>query len=179
MRGGDPLGVVNDDRLVLDRLPPEPGYGKVRTMSMELSFRIVSDHDAVRLFVSGEVDFGTASSLRAAIEEAGETDLPAVIVDFGGVIFIESCRRDRLRTPAAGRPSAVLHRRVVDTRASTGAAFGVPRLADLLVRAALEKVPPEETVRRLAASVNTYNGAGLSDDATLLLLTYHGAPQQI
>ena len=65
---------------------------------------------------------------------------------------------------------------VVETRAPTGEPFGVPRLVDLLVRAALEQVSPEETVRRLSASVTTYNGAGLSDDATLLLLTYHGAP---
>ncbi len=64
---------------------------------------------------------------------------------------------------------------VVETRAPTGEPFGVPRLADLLVRAALEHVPPEETVRRLSASVNAYNGAGLSDDATLLLVTHHGA----
>jgi serine phosphatase RsbU (regulator of sigma subunit) len=63
---------------------------------------------------------------------------------------------------------------VVETRSPTGEFFGIPRLADLLVRAALEKVAPEETVRRLTASVTTYNGAVLSDDATLLLLTYHG-----
>lgn len=63
---------------------------------------------------------------------------------------------------------------VTETRSATGEQFGLARLADLLVRAALEEVPPGETVRRLSASILDYNGAGLSDDATLLLVTYHG-----
>lgn len=64
---------------------------------------------------------------------------------------------------------------VVDTRSPGGELFGLPRLADLLVRASLEEVPPGETVRRLSASIMAYNRAGLSDDATLLLLSYHGS----
>ena len=64
---------------------------------------------------------------------------------------------------------------VVETRSPTGELFGLARLADLLVRASLEQVPPGETVRRLSASILAYNGAGLSDDATLLLLNYHGS----
>jgi hypothetical protein len=36
-------------------------------------------------------------------------------------------------------------------------------------------VSPAETARRLCASVVNHNGAGLSDDATLLLIEYHGA----
>jgi serine phosphatase RsbU (regulator of sigma subunit) len=63
---------------------------------------------------------------------------------------------------------------VVETRAPGGEAFGVPRLADFLVRATLDGVAPAETVRRLSASIMKYNGAGLTDDATLLLLEYHG-----
>lgn len=65
---------------------------------------------------------------------------------------------------------------VVDSRSPGGELFGLPRLADLLVRASLEEVPPGETVRRLSASIMAYNGTGLSDDATLLLLNYHGPP---
>ena len=64
----------------------------------------------------------------------------------------------------------------VETRSASGELFGLPRLADLFVRASLEEVPPSETVRRLSTSIVAYNGAGLSDDATLLLLSYHGTP---
>jgi serine phosphatase RsbU (regulator of sigma subunit) len=64
---------------------------------------------------------------------------------------------------------------VVETRAPGGEPFGVPRLADFLVRATLDGVAPAETVRRLSASIMKYNGAGLTDDATLLLLEYHGS----
>jgi serine phosphatase RsbU (regulator of sigma subunit) len=63
---------------------------------------------------------------------------------------------------------------VVETRSPTGEQFGLPRLADFLVRATLDRVHPTETVRRLSASIVNYNGIGLSDDATLLLVEYHG-----
>jgi hypothetical protein len=63
---------------------------------------------------------------------------------------------------------------VIETRSSSGEAFGLPRLADFLVRATVSGVFPAETVRRLSAAVVSYNGAGLSDDATLLLIEYHG-----
>ncbi len=64
----------------------------------------------------------------------------------------------------------------VETRSASGELFGLPRLADLFLRASLEAVSPSETVRRLSTSIGAYNGAGLSDDATLLLLSYHGTP---
>ncbi len=63
---------------------------------------------------------------------------------------------------------------VVETRSPEGEQFGVERLADLLVRATNDGVFPAETVRRLSASIMSYNGAGLSDDATLLVIDYHG-----
>ncbi len=65
---------------------------------------------------------------------------------------------------------------VTDTRGQGGERFGVPRLADFLVRATLDGVSPAETVRRLSASIMQYNGANLEDDATLLLVEYHGSP---
>jgi len=34
---------------------------------------------------------------------------------------------------------------------------------------------PAETVRRLSAAIMSYNGSDLTDDATLLLIDYHGA----
>jgi serine phosphatase RsbU (regulator of sigma subunit) len=67
---------------------------------------------------------------------------------------------------------------VVETRAPGGEEFGVPRLADLLVRATLDAMPPAETARRLSSSIMGYNGAGLTDDATLLLIEYHGPDEE-
>jgi serine phosphatase RsbU (regulator of sigma subunit) len=67
---------------------------------------------------------------------------------------------------------------VIETGIREGRAFGLPRLADFLVRATVSGVSPAETVRRLSASVVAHNGAGLSDDATLLLIEYHGAESQ-
>ncbi len=52
--------------------------------------------------------------------------------------------------------------------------FGTARLADLLVRASLEELSVAETTRRLARKIVEYSG-GLEDDATLLLLEYHGS----
>jgi serine phosphatase RsbU (regulator of sigma subunit) len=63
---------------------------------------------------------------------------------------------------------------VTDTRSASGEAFGIPRLADFLVRATLDGVHPTETVRHLSALIVGYNGIGLSDDATLLLIEYRG-----
>ncbi len=66
---------------------------------------------------------------------------------------------------------------VTDTKAQDDdERFGVPRLADFLVRATLDGVFPAETVRRLSTTITTYNGADLTDDATLLLIEYHGSP---
>jgi serine phosphatase RsbU (regulator of sigma subunit) len=62
----------------------------------------------------------------------------------------------------------------VESRSRTGEAFGVRRLIDHLAVAAQEGVAPAETVRRLSTSIVAYNGSELSDDATLLLLEYHG-----
>jgi len=64
---------------------------------------------------------------------------------------------------------------VTETQAPGGERFGIPRLADFLVRATLDGVSPAETVRRLSALIMQHNGADLSDDATLLLVQYHGA----
>ncbi len=61
---------------------------------------------------------------------------------------------------------------VIECRSPEGEAFGTERLADFLVRATLDGVSPTETLRRLNGSILAYNGAGLSDDATLLLLEY-------
>lgn len=64
---------------------------------------------------------------------------------------------------------------VTDTQAEGGERFGVPRLADFMVRATLDGVSPAETVRRFSAQIMDYNGDNLTDDATLLLIEYHGS----
>ncbi len=61
---------------------------------------------------------------------------------------------------------------IIESRSPDGAFFGAERLADFLVRAALDGVPVAETARRLSASVIDYVDAGLNDDATLLLIEY-------
>jgi len=66
---------------------------------------------------------------------------------------------------------------ITESRSPDGAFFGRDRLADFLVRAALEGVPVAETARRLSSNVIDYVDAGLSDDATLLLIEYRGPEQ--
>jgi Stage II sporulation protein E (SpoIIE) len=63
---------------------------------------------------------------------------------------------------------------VTESRSSDGAFFGVDRLADYLVRATIDRVSVNETVRRLSANVLGHVGRGLSDDATLLLVEFRG-----
>ena len=63
---------------------------------------------------------------------------------------------------------------VIESRSPAGDIFGVDRLGDLLVRAAIDATSPAETVRRLAATVLEYNGRTLRDDATLFMLEFHG-----
>lgn len=65
---------------------------------------------------------------------------------------------------------------VIEAKSTNGEDFGVPRLADFLVRASLDGLSQAETVRRLSASVLAHNGATLSDDASMLLLDFHGPP---
>ena len=63
---------------------------------------------------------------------------------------------------------------ITESRSPDGSFFGRERLADFLVRAALEGIPVAETARRLSANVLDHVQAGLNDDATLLLIEYHG-----
>lgn len=64
----------------------------------------------------------------------------------------------------------------VESRPKNGEPFGIPRLMDHLAIAVREGMAPAETIRRLSTSIVAYNDAGLTDDATLLLLEYHGRP---
>ena len=63
---------------------------------------------------------------------------------------------------------------VVERRNETAASAHLDLLTDLLVRATLDEVSTEETVRRLARSVLESCDGDLQDDATLVLVDFHG-----
>jgi hypothetical protein len=63
---------------------------------------------------------------------------------------------------------------ITESRSTEGSFFGDDRLIDFLVRAALEDLPVQETVRHLSESVIEFNDVGLADDATMLLLEWRG-----
>jgi len=65
---------------------------------------------------------------------------------------------------------------VSESRSPDGTLFGTARLADFLVRASIDDVSVAETIRRLSANVVDHVGAGLRDDATLLLIEYNNHP---
>lgn len=64
---------------------------------------------------------------------------------------------------------------ITESVSPDGSHFGLDRLADFLIRATLDGLPGPETVRRLSAAVGAHVGQGLNDDATMLLIEYHGA----
>lgn len=64
---------------------------------------------------------------------------------------------------------------ISESRSPDGGRFGTDRLADFLIRATLDGLRGAETVRRLSAAVGAHVGKGLNDDATMLLVEYHGA----
>jgi serine phosphatase RsbU (regulator of sigma subunit) len=64
---------------------------------------------------------------------------------------------------------------VTETRSSNGEQFGIPRLSDFLVRAANDRTAPVETLRSLSTAILDHGDTGLSDDATLVMIEYHGA----
>jgi len=63
---------------------------------------------------------------------------------------------------------------VVEAHLPGGEEFGTTRLADLVGRHASDQIEPEEVVRRIVRSVLTHQDDRLSDDATLLLVQWHG-----
>ena len=65
---------------------------------------------------------------------------------------------------------------LVEARSPQGEFFGEDRLADLLVRADAAALPAAETSRRLVHSVLAHQQGRLQDDATVLLLCWHGTP---
>lgn len=65
---------------------------------------------------------------------------------------------------------------ITEARSPDGSFFGDDRLADLLVRASLENLPVQQTVRHLADNILNFSPTGLRDDATMLLMEYQPRP---
>jgi serine phosphatase RsbU (regulator of sigma subunit) len=63
---------------------------------------------------------------------------------------------------------------VVEARSSSGQAFGFDRLADFFERAAAAGLESAETLRRLVHDVVDHHGGVLRDDATCVLIDWHG-----
>lgn len=64
---------------------------------------------------------------------------------------------------------------VVEARSEDGDFFGEQRLAEFVVRAAAAGMPAPETLRRLNQAVLAHQGGRLQDDATTVLVEWHGA----
>lgn len=67
---------------------------------------------------------------------------------------------------------------VVEGRSAEGEQFGRERLADLLERAVAGAQTPAETLRLLGQAVVAHQPGPLQDDATLLILAWHGHEEQ-
>jgi serine phosphatase RsbU (regulator of sigma subunit) len=63
---------------------------------------------------------------------------------------------------------------VTEARSEDGEFFGTERLADFVSRAVAAGLAPAETMRRLIHAVLDHQGGDLQDDATLLLVQWHG-----
>jgi serine phosphatase RsbU (regulator of sigma subunit) len=65
---------------------------------------------------------------------------------------------------------------VTEARSPDGDFFGQERLVDLVVRNLAAGLPAPETMRRVVHALLDHQAGDLDDDATLLLVEWHGAP---
>ncbi|WP_223830371.1 PP2C family protein-serine/threonine phosphatase [Nocardiopsis quinghaiensis] len=63
---------------------------------------------------------------------------------------------------------------ITEARSADGHEFGVDRFLEFIIRQHASGLPVPETLRRLIHSVMDYHGRRLQDDATVLLLQWHG-----
>jgi stage II sporulation SpoE-like protein len=68
---------------------------------------------------------------------------------------------------------------ITEARSDDGAPFGLDRLTDFAVRALADDLPAAETVRRLVHAILEHQQDCLQDDATVLLLHWHGPKNQV
>ncbi|GII12845.1 hypothetical protein Ppa06_66430 [Planomonospora parontospora subsp. parontospora] len=67
---------------------------------------------------------------------------------------------------------------ITEARNRDGEEFGLSRFADFIIRRNADGLPVPETLRRLVRSVLDYHQGQLQDDATVLLLEWHGAGER-
>ncbi len=67
---------------------------------------------------------------------------------------------------------------ITEARDHTGTPFGIDRLIDFAQRALSDHLPAAETARRLVHAILEHQDDCLQDDATILLLQWHGPPDQ-
>ncbi|OKI12422.1 stage II sporulation protein E [Nocardiopsis sp. TSRI0078] len=63
---------------------------------------------------------------------------------------------------------------ITEARNANGREFGIDRFLEFIIRQHAGGLPVPETLRRLIHSVMDYHGGRLQDDATVLLLQWHG-----
>ncbi|WP_395103710.1 PP2C family protein-serine/threonine phosphatase [Actinomadura sp. SCN-SB] len=63
---------------------------------------------------------------------------------------------------------------IVETRSAEREMFGLERFIDFIIRHNADGLPVPETLRRLVHNILEYHEEGLDDDATVLLLEWHG-----
>jgi serine phosphatase RsbU (regulator of sigma subunit) len=63
---------------------------------------------------------------------------------------------------------------VVEARGPQVSGFGIERLADLAGRTASDQLPAEEIIRHLVSAVLEHHHGELGDDATLVMVQWHG-----
>ncbi|WSY16347.1 SpoIIE family protein phosphatase [Embleya sp. NBC_00896] len=64
---------------------------------------------------------------------------------------------------------------VTEARNPQGEIFGLDRFVDFVIRHIADGLPAPETLRRLIRTIREYHHDHLQDDATILLLQWHGA----
>ena len=66
---------------------------------------------------------------------------------------------------------------VIEARSPDGVFFGQDRMVDLVTRNLAAGLPAPETMRRVVHALLDHQAGDLDDDATLLLVEWHGPPQ--
>jgi serine phosphatase RsbU (regulator of sigma subunit) len=67
---------------------------------------------------------------------------------------------------------------ITEARSPAGELFGIERLVDLLIRTHAAALPAPETLRRVVHALLAHQQNQLTDDATLLLVEWHGGGQR-
>lgn len=65
---------------------------------------------------------------------------------------------------------------VTDAANPEGEEFGIDRLIDLTGRCASDQLPPDEIVRKIVDGVMQHQGGEPRDDATVMMVQWHGGP---